>query len=77
MPLRLERPQASNHHPSGRGRTEFGGGEMPWPRFRRDKADGLRFWDASLLTVVGWVLAEVKPGLRRVAEVLVTAHAPW
>lgn len=50
---------------------------MPWPRFRRDKADGLRFWDASLLTVVGWVLAEVKPGLRRVAEVLVTAHAPW
>lgn len=26
---------------------------MCWPRFREDKADGLSFWDASLLKVVG------------------------
>lgn len=48
---------------------------MCWPRFREEKADGLSFWDASLLKVVGWVWAEVKPGLWRVAAALVTAQA--
>lgn len=39
MPLRLERPQASNHHPGGRGGTELEGGGRWWPGFREGKAE--------------------------------------